>query len=116
MTGRPLPPWTSAARTCLGSPWADLRRDQAQTASGAELKQETSVTRLHWTEELQDNTATVYRERLSHYLPMLDILPLWLYCCLTLALLAAVASMAELDLPGVECLGDPLLREATTQC
>ena len=47
---------------------------------------------------------------------MLDILPLWLYCCLTLALLAAVASMAELDLPGVECLGDPLLREATTQC
>ena len=33
---------------------------------------------------------------------MLDILPLWLYCCLTLARLAAVASMAEFDLPGVE--------------
>ena len=48
-------------------------------------------------------------------LPMLDSLPRWLYCCLTLALLAAVASMAEFDLPGVEWRGDPLLMEATTR-
>lgn len=37
--------------------------------------------------------------------------PLWLYCCLTEALLAAVASMAELLLPGGVWRGDPLLRE-----
>ena len=46
---------------------------------------------------------------------MLDILPRWLYCCLTLALRAAVASMAEFDLPGVEWRGEPLLMEAGTQ-
>ena len=45
---------------------------------------------------------------------MLDSLPRWLYCCLTLALRAAVASMAEFDLPGVEWRGEPLLMEATT--
>jgi len=43
------------------------------------------------------------------------ILPLWLYCCLTEALLAAVASIAELDLPGGVCRGDPLLKEAETE-
>ena len=32
---------------------------------------------------------------------MEDSLPRWLYCCLTEALLAALASMAEFDLPGV---------------
>ena len=49
---------------------------------------------------------------------MEDILPLWLYCCLTEALLAAEASMAELDLPGVpgvEWRGEPLLMEAGTR-
>ena len=44
---------------------------------------------------------------------MLDSLPRWLYCCLTEALRAAVASMAEFDLPGVEWRGEPLLMEAT---
>ena len=47
-----------------------------------------------------------------------DILPRWLYCCLTEALLAAEASMAELDLPGVpgvEWRGEPLLMEAGTR-
>lgn len=41
---------------------------------------------------------------------MEDSLPLWLYCCLTEALLAALASMAELErpgVPGVECRGEP---------
>ena len=41
---------------------------------------------------------------------MEDSLPRWLYCCLTLALLAALASMAEFDLPGVpgvEWRGEP---------
>ena len=41
---------------------------------------------------------------------MEDILPLWLYCCLTEARLAALASMAELErpgVPGVECRGEP---------
>ena len=46
---------------------------------------------------------------------MLDSLPRWLYCCLTEALRAAVASMAEFDLPGVEWRGEPLLMEATTR-
>ena len=44
------------------------------------------------------------------FLPMEDILPRWLYCCLTEALLAALASMAEFDLPGVpgvEWRGEP---------
>ena len=53
--------------------------------------------------ELKHSTANNYREEEEEVIsPMLDILPLWLYCCLTLARLAAVASMAEFDLPGVE--------------
>ena len=54
-----------------------------------------------------------YWEGEGRILPMLDSLPRWLYCCLTEALRAAVASMAEFDLPGVEWRGEPLLMEAT---
>ena len=57
----------------------------------------------------------IYREEERKILPMLDSLPRWLYCCLTEALRAAVASMAEFDLPGVEWRGEPLLMEATTR-
>ena len=54
-------------------------------------------------------------DRVSKYgikthIPIEDIRPLWLYCCLTEALLAALASMAEFDLPGVpgvEWRGEP---------
>ena len=48
---------------------------------------------------------------------MEDSLPRWLYCCRTLARLAALASMAEFDLPGVpgvlEWRGEPDIEAET---
>ena len=40
------------------------------------------------------------------------VLFLFEYCCLTLALLAAVASIAELERPAGLCRGDPLDKDA----
>ena len=64
---------------------------------------------------MRDNLETSLGSNLQSVAPaMTPILPLWEYCCLTDALLAAVASMAELDLPGGVWRGEPLDREAET--